>query len=394
MPQRALALLLLLAGVDARKTRVPGMMSGSTSAAAASPVAAHSKVASGKSARPADCLGAGAFDSAAALSDFLVEHGIDAAAWPGNERAKSAASLFTELELGETQLEIIGGASNRGVRRLIRVVKVRVTRPGAPNECLVEARQVFADGRVRTRGKPLSEKIFPHEDALGAATRGVLEEVGPAMAEAEEDAVWLDAESLETWIEIKGSSSYPDLMTRYELWTVDAVVHGIPAEPFETLENCAGNAASSVVEAALVRNGFAYVWSGATLRRRRRRARGIKPPAERLLKPEPAFSASGVPLELPQDLLHQWEWLPAKTLAASEAKRRRAAAVQEVQPDQQTATPASVVTDDYFGADEASGSLAMDAAALSEDTGGCVMFVSTDGNYSVVCPGGSDIYDD
>ena len=55
--------------------------------------------------------------------------------------------------------------------------------------------EVFSDGSVRERGYPLSEKIFQYEDPFEAAQRGVLEELGPAMAEARYSSVRLDARS-------------------------------------------------------------------------------------------------------------------------------------------------------------------------------------------------------
>ena len=369
-----------------------------TGAAAASTASAATGAARPK---PAECFGAGGFASARALQTFLSSHGVNAALWRTRDGAKSVESLYTELELGETQLELLGNQNDgsASVRRLCRVAKVRVTRPGSPDESLIEARQVFADGSSRARGRPLSEKIFPHEDPLGAATRGVLEELGPAMAEAEADSVWLDEDSVEKWIEIKASRSYPDLMTRYELWTVDAVVHGLPSGPFETLEQCGSNTASSAaaVVAPVVRYETSYVWSGATLRRRRRRRRdrpaaataaasSSSPPSSSVL------STSGEPLELPSELLHKWEWVPAATLDRWEGEQRQRALRLDDEAGAEGDAEAGGVVDGLLAPldEEFEDGSALEAAALSEDSGGCVMFVDKGGGYSVVCPGGAD----
>ena len=42
--------------------------------------------------------------SARALQTFLSSHGVNAALWRTRDGAKSVESLYTELELGETQL--------------------------------------------------------------------------------------------------------------------------------------------------------------------------------------------------------------------------------------------------------------------------------------------------
>ncbi|KOO25494.1 hypothetical protein Ctob_002803 [Chrysochromulina tobinii] len=163
--------------------------------------------------------GAGSFETADELEAKLFEMGVDVASW-GDGKAKTCKALFTELELGESVLRYT--ESDGVVLREVRVVKVRIQRPDAPNESLVEARQIFADGRERARGTPLSEKVLLWEGPVAAARRGVLEELGPALG-PRASSILIDDASLTAWEETRqSSSSYPTLATRYLLHQVDA----------------------------------------------------------------------------------------------------------------------------------------------------------------------------
>ena len=62
----------------------------------------------------------GAFANAAALEEALRKHKVDIAAWD-RDGAKGVAQLFTELENGESVLNVESGR----VTRCLRVVKVR-----------------------------------------------------------------------------------------------------------------------------------------------------------------------------------------------------------------------------------------------------------------------------
>ena len=245
-------------------------------------------------------FGAGSFDSPEDLKVMLCAHGIPADAW-NTKKTKCMEQLFTELELGESVLAL----SADTLVREVRVVKVRVMRPGEPEACLLEARQVFADGHARTRGRPLSEKIMPWEGPIEAARRGVLEELGPALgSRAKPESIMVEEESLTPpWDETSAASaSYPSLPTRYRLWQCDAVVPGLPGTPFTTLEVCAVSAAAAA----------AAGYDARARRRRHRRPRVHGPVA--MLAPGGVLSARGRPLELPGDLVHEWLWVPAAPL--------------------------------------------------------------------------------
>lgn len=165
---------------------------------------------------------------------MLIEHGVHLDSW-GVGLAKTVADLHAELERGETTLRF----GPRSVERWLDVVKVRLHRPGAEARLadhlaggahLVEAWQVLPDGRERTRGLPLSEKMLHREAPLDAARRGVLEELGPNFA------LKLDESSLTQWRETCASHSYPTLLSHYNLHQFDAQIYGLPSEPFSTSE--------------------------------------------------------------------------------------------------------------------------------------------------------------
>ena len=224
--------------------------------------------------------------------------------------ARRCKALFTELELGESVLRY--AESDGVVLREVRVVKVRIQRPDAPNESLVEARQIFADGRERARGTPLSEKVLLWEGPVAAARRGVLEELGPALG-PRASSILIDDASLTAWEETRqSSSSYPTLATRYLLHQVDALVAGLPSTAFSTLEKCALTAAAAA----------AAGYNARALRRRHRRL-----VASAAITPKRVLSASGRPLELPCDLRHVWEWWPIEECVAAAAQVRAAASV-------------------------------------------------------------------
>lgn len=195
-------------------------------------------------------FGAGSFASASELQEALVERGVDVSSWgrPMSRGAtKTVSDLWEEIELGECDLRV----DRLGLCRQLNVVKVRVQRPGQEEAHLIESTQIFSDGQVRSRRLPLSEKMFPGERWDEAAERGIVEELGSAMME--DTTLWpieLVADSLVAWDETRTSKSYPHLVSRYSLYQVDAVVHGLPSESFSTVEyvdNCSIRAKDDVV---------------------------------------------------------------------------------------------------------------------------------------------------
>lgn len=78
-------------------------------------------------------------------------------------------------------------------------------------QVLHEAEQIFADGRRRRRGIPLSEKLLPGESAEEAARRGMIEELGSAITSTSILSVGATA-APETTTE--RSQSYPALRSQ------------------------------------------------------------------------------------------------------------------------------------------------------------------------------------
>jgi len=181
-------------------------------------------------------FGAGTFSTAEELRGMLRARGCDVDAWGAEAEGratKTVDELWEEIEMGECDLRI----DRDGIRRQLSVVKVRVRGPSGAAVELVEASQIFSDGRTRKRGLPLSEKMFPGEKPLDAAERGIVEELGSAIREKR--SLWpieLVEDSVVEWAETRTSKSYPDLLSHYSLFQVDAVVHGLPSESFSTVE--------------------------------------------------------------------------------------------------------------------------------------------------------------
>ena len=131
-------------------------------------------------------------ESVTALQQQLTSQGVDVSRW-GIGRNKGIAELWSEVQCGEAELRL---DSSGRVCRCLSVVKVCVRRPEAPYEHLIEALQIFPDGRRRKRGMVLSETLYRHETPLDGASRGLLEELGTVASAARVD---LAASSLRTW---------------------------------------------------------------------------------------------------------------------------------------------------------------------------------------------------
>lgn len=161
------------------------------------------------------------FTNITELAAWLAEHEIDTAVW-GQENSKTIANLWQEIQLGETRLQ------SNPPRRLVQVVEVIVQRE---DQMLIEAAQELADGRMRQRRLPPSEKFKPGEDAHQAALRCLQEEVAiPA------EAVQILNISPAPRYNEQNSRSYPGLITRYAVFRVQTAVPNLPTIPF-TIQN-------------------------------------------------------------------------------------------------------------------------------------------------------------
>ncbi|PRQ60584.1 hypothetical protein RchiOBHm_Chr1g0382901 [Rosa chinensis] len=172
------------------------------------------------------------FATPQSLSDWLKPRlrSDSLASWGVKPGTKNVHNLWLELSEGESSL-----ADSTPPVRTVHVVTVRVI--GAQNRVLVEAQQELSDGSVRTRGRPLSEKMKPGEDPISAANRAVLEELGSILNGSGQDGVVkIVPGSYSKKVEERSSESYPGLPACYELHSVDATVEGLPEEDFVTEE--------------------------------------------------------------------------------------------------------------------------------------------------------------
>ncbi|MEZ4618235.1 MAG: hypothetical protein R2867_22350 [Caldilineaceae bacterium] len=153
------------------------------------------------------------------LTAWLVAQQIDTTAW-GQANAKSVDDLWQELCHGECSLQ------ENPPLRLVRVVEVIVTQG---EQILIEAEQLFADGRIRARNRPPSEKMKPTEDPLTAAQRCLQEELAVAPV-----AICFPPQEIPARIVRDESGSYPNLISEYTFYTVHAQIAGLPATTFTT----------------------------------------------------------------------------------------------------------------------------------------------------------------
>lgn len=171
----------------------------------------------------------GTADDVASLSAWLTANGVDADAF-GEDGAKSLVDLAVEIERGETTLVLDPQTS--APRRDVRVLRLLVTDEDArPGMVLIEARQEWESGRVRTRRTPLSEKLLGNEDWRVACARAVNEELGSAI-DARTFSMRVDESSVKETVMDRDSLSYPGLRSRYVMYTVACDVKGLP-EPTE-----------------------------------------------------------------------------------------------------------------------------------------------------------------
>ncbi|XP_074589970.1 uncharacterized protein LOC141845866 isoform X2 [Curcuma longa] len=197
------------------------------------------------------------FSSPESLSDWIRPHlPFDpVASWGAVPGTKSLSNLWLEINHGETSLELQPNSQDDaigekdGAFTVLRVVNVAIVRiRNSRGEVLVESHQLLSDGTVRSRSRPLSEKMMPGEAVEEAAQRAVREELG-------KDVVRILPGSYQMRVEERASASYPGLPARYILHSVDAEVEGLPeVGEFSSEEN--GEGVVAVEKAVFVRRHF------------------------------------------------------------------------------------------------------------------------------------------
>ncbi|KAG6555161.1 hypothetical protein Mapa_003200 [Marchantia paleacea] len=152
--------------------------------------------------------------------------------WGNAAATKRVSNLWCELVEGEISLE-----DSRPPKRTAHVASVKIR--NEQGHVLVEAYQQMADGRVRPRNRPLSEKMRPGEHVEEACLRGIFEELGCQMGARER--VVMVPESYRREEEERESFSYPGLPTRYVIHTMVAHIEHLPSTEFSTDEDESGH---------------------------------------------------------------------------------------------------------------------------------------------------------
>lgn len=148
--------------------------------------------------------------------------------WGTAPGTKRVANLWIELKDGEIVLE-----DSSPPRRMVQVASVKIKNQAG--HMLVEAHQEMADGSIRFRNRPLSEKMRPGENVEEACFRGIFEELGSQLGA--KNRVRIVSGSYLRKQEERESLSYPGLLTSYVIHSVDAIVEDLPNTGFYTVED-------------------------------------------------------------------------------------------------------------------------------------------------------------
>ncbi|KAJ4841795.1 hypothetical protein Tsubulata_044784 [Turnera subulata] len=166
------------------------------------------------------------FETPQSLSEWLntrLQPG-SLASWGTKPGTKNINNLFLELSQGESTL-----SDSTPPIRTVHCMVVRIL-SNATNRVLLESRQDLSNGTSRPRSRPLSEKMRAGESVEEAALRAVKEELGPSWVARVVPGTYKIKE------EEREAGSFPGLMSRYVVHTVDARVEGLPEEDFATEE--------------------------------------------------------------------------------------------------------------------------------------------------------------
>lgn len=154
------------------------------------------------------------------LEQWLQLHQIDTSRW-GHGDAKTVADLWAELQHGDCTLH------NEPPLRRMGVVELLIVNG---DHRLIEAAQEFADGRIRVRNRPPSEKVKQGETPTQTARRCLIEELGVDSSRAE----LLTLPAFETRQEVLESGSFPGLPTLYTFYHFTLQGVDLPAADFIT----------------------------------------------------------------------------------------------------------------------------------------------------------------
>jgi hypothetical protein len=148
--------------------------------------------------------------------------------WGTAPGTKRVANLWMELVEGEIVLE-----DAYPPRRTVHVASVHIKNDAG--DVLIEAHQEMADGSIRHRNRPLSEKMRPGEDIETACFRGISEELGCQLGCR--SRVKIVPNSYRQKLEERESLSYPGLLTSYVIHSIDVTIEDLPQTGFYTVED-------------------------------------------------------------------------------------------------------------------------------------------------------------
>jgi hypothetical protein len=149
----------------------------------------------------------GQFDSEGDFQNFLISNGIPVEQW-GKGSAKTVNHLYREILDKESTFSYVDGKLTRSIEFVSS--QIFYDSPGGVLK-LVEEKQVFKDGRVRSRylESSVSEKMKAGEDPGDSIIRGIEEELKISISPSQLEKEGVIDESEE-------SNSYPGLMTHYK----------------------------------------------------------------------------------------------------------------------------------------------------------------------------------
>ena len=141
------------------------------------------------------------------LEEYLIQYGIPTNEW-GTGYAKTLNHLLSEINSGECSIVEEDGKLIREIEFVM--AEIFYEKEGKIFK-LIEDRQIFSDGRIRTRKKEssVSEKMIIGEDPLKSLIRGIEEELRVYIKESQ-------IESSGTEEKKEESQSFPGLMTKYK----------------------------------------------------------------------------------------------------------------------------------------------------------------------------------
>ncbi|MEM7131795.1 MAG: NUDIX domain-containing protein [Chloroflexota bacterium] len=171
------------------------------------------------------------------LADWLNNNGIDTSHW-GIGNAKSLNDLWHEILVGESHFQshsLLRRVEVSSVRIIQRVVYSRDPSIESKDWQLIEAVQIFHDGRKRFPNRNPSEKMKRGETPEEAAWRCLYEEVGCTETDVINSPKLIHTE--ERRLE---SPSYPGLESLFTMHLLECRVQGLPEHEFQTV-NQAGH---------------------------------------------------------------------------------------------------------------------------------------------------------